>query len=77
MAEIQCLKLLKQVRRKMKLADREFDNYCNVITCNFDFIVTPGQAYPLDSINESIIWQMKPLVVAAKDIKFKSAFLHA
>ena len=45
-AEIQCLKLLKQVRRKMKLADREFDNYCNVITCNFDLIVTPGQAYP-------------------------------
>ena len=59
----------------MILVDREFDNYCNVI--NFNFRVSPGQAYPLDSINESIIWQMNPLVVAAKDIKFKSVFLHA
>ena len=59
----------------MILVDREFDNYCNVI--NFNLTVSPGQAYPLDSINESIIWQMNPLVVAAKDIKFKCAFLHA
>ena len=57
------------------LVDREFDNYCNVI--NFNLTVSPGQAYALDSINESIIWQMNQLVVAAKDIKFKSAFLHA
>ena len=38
----------------MMLVDREFDNYCNVI--NFNLTVSPGQAYPLDSINESIIW---------------------
>ena len=59
----------------MILVDREFDNYCNVI--NFNLTVSPGQAYPLDSINESIIWQMNLLVVAVKDIKFKSAFLRA
>ena len=49
------------------LVDREFDSYCNVI--NVNLTVTPGQAYTLDSINESIIWQMNPVVVAA--------FLHA
>jgi len=48
-----------------------------ITVINFILAVTPGQAYPLDAINESIIWQINPLVVAAKDIKFKSAFLHA
>ena len=37
------------------------------------FTVTPGQAYPLGYINESIIWKVNPLVVAATNIKFKSA----
>ena len=31
---------------------------------------------PIDIINESIIWKMNPLVVAATSIKFKSPFLH-
>ena len=32
--------------------------------------VTSGQAYPIDSINESIIWKMNLSVVGATSIKF-------
>ena len=32
---------------------------------------------PQDSINELIIWKMKPLVVPVTSVKFKSEFLHA
>ena len=39
--------------------------------------VKAGQAYPQDSINELIIWKMKPLVVPVTSFKFKSEFLHA
>ena len=31
---------------------------------------------PLDAINESIIWEMNPLVLATTSIKFKSTLLH-
>ena len=33
---------------------------------------------PIDTvyINESIIWKMKPLVIATTSIRFKSTFLH-
>ena len=32
---------------------------------------------PQDSINESIIWKIYPLVVPVTSVKFKSAFLYA
>ena len=39
--------------------------------------VGSGQAYPLDDINQSIIWKMNPIVLTATRVKFKFAFLHA
>ena len=40
--------------------------------------VKPGQEYPPRfRINESVMWKMNPLVVAATSIKFKFTFLHA
>ena len=38
---------------------------------------TAGQAYHLDSINESVIWKMNTLVIAANSSKFNPTFLHA
>ena len=41
----------------------------------FFITVTPGQAYPQDSINEYSIRKLNLLILAATSIKFKSAFL--
>ena len=41
--------------------------------------VTVGsvQVYPLDDINQSIIWKMNRIVLTATSVEFKFAFLHA
>ena len=44
--------------------------------CMITLTVPPSQAYPIDFINESIIWKMNLSVVGATSIKFKSAFVH-
>ena len=49
---------------------------CMITLCMITLTVPPSQAYPIDFINESIIWKMNLSVVGATSIKFKSAFLH-
>ena len=38
--------------------------------------VKTSRAYPQDHVNEAIIWNVNPLVVAATSFKFTSVFLH-
>ena len=40
-------------------------------------VYSQGRSRIACALNESIIWKMNPLAVAATSLQFKSAFLHA